>query len=200
MTLWFRRYTAHLRGEPSEIMAIDKLISELMNTMNVSITDAVVYLLRSGMEVATEQVENDEIREGIESSLRYAKVRRELESIKAEKTKIGGLAKGLTEEEVLKAGKQAGMKPKEIRGLVEDCEKNFSSGSFYGEIQDWLDKVLKQKPVEVDTIKEWAARDNLLPGKEGDKEYKAAWNRLKSTASACGYSGGRRGEWQRIMN
>ena len=183
-----RVYPAYIKGEPSEVLEIDKAFHDIWAKLRCSRTDAINEIFQEGLKVVAEREDlGHSTKRAIEIYEKWRQVNLEL----AEKAKIEFIYEHSTLDGFREWCQKVGINDAEF---LNDYMINLpSAGAKSKIIGDWIEYALADgKEHSVDDIRSEAMMEGVVSD-DGD------WNLMKNIASQKGYSGNaKRGYWKRV--
>ncbi len=196
---WYRNYSAHIRGEPQHIMAIEKMISRLINTKNINRDGAITQIFISGITtlLADENSVDDKTKRALTVANAIMESRADKNTDASLRTLYG--EKGV--DWFIKWCAENEIDPNPTIDLFEESNdvpvvKNDSQKQ---RTLNWLTMFLRDGcPHQVIEIIKQAVVEGILPNPVlNEKEYEKAERSLRSLASSVGFSGNcERGCWK----
>lgn len=191
---WYRNYGIHIRDKPTEIMAIEELISRVMNVQNLNRTKAIKHIFKAGLKILSKFpcYADAELKEAWGKARFYSRVRLE----------------AARRREFSRAYKDLG--PTRLQELAEeegiDLDDNLDDflwpvTSRFDRMKRWILEFLGDEPHKIEDIRAAAVRDGILTSpKDNTEQYKRDYQSFKTAASELGVSGShtKHGEWQKV--
>lgn len=194
---WYRNYSAHIRGSPDVIMAIEKTISNITNIFNCNRNDAIARLFNFGcmyaQENGDEALRDTDIQK--DQSIAVALFRQRAK--RSRSSKLGELYFAMGEDEFRVWCSENNQDPEPTVLLYRDLRLPTTStyASESDKIAAWLEFALRDGELhKAEDVVQEALNAGLLPDKTSDN-YEVAERNLRSIASRRGFTSKLRGYW-----
>ena len=198
MAEWYRNFAAHIRGEPDEIIAIERMIVRLINEHNLSRDEAIQRIFLAGIDhLLTEPTMDDPV---IRRSRVIARQVEELTAQKTDSQRLTYIYEQLGLDAFVTWCTEQGIDPQPTIQQYSVATDSFTPQrqSWTESTLVWLRRMLSDgQSHAVEEILQAAARDGILPDILVDEAgYKRSESSLRAIASMHHFSGGKRGQWQ----
>lgn len=191
----YRRYTVDLSDDPNAVIAIDKIVTSVMQHSKVTLSAALRTIFLAGCEKIKDNPEHYAVRSTVEQSINMSNFYNRISKEAYDKKNFDAAIKTVGPKLVSQLAQECNVDIEQINDYI--LPVNDIIKSRYSIKKEWIERFLSDCMVHrIEDVIESAINDDVLPSKESD-DFEKEYNSFKQIASTIGASGNApRGFWR----
>ena len=191
-----KHFHAWIEMYSDEAGNVDEVIAKVGGQMNKSRWDAMAQLFIWGLEIASERLEDDALKQELRRFLTSKKLADALSRERRYDKEIFAGVRELGKERAMEIAEREGLSREAVERILQRATPRERDMPHIVQMEMWLITVMgDHRPRNVKEIKQLAIDNEMLPPMSDDR-WDGEWNTMRGIASRKNWTTSRKGVWQ----